>query len=65
MEGSIVHLAPVKLGRDYGAQIEVLEGLKPGQKVITNLSDEIAEGVKVRPVAPPRPTAAKQGGVAQ
>jgi RND family efflux transporter MFP subunit len=64
-EGSIVHIAPVKLGRDYGAQIEVLEGLKPGQKVITNLTDEIAEGVKVRPAAPPKPTAAKQGGVAQ
>lgn len=64
-EGAKVHLVRVKLGRDYGAQIEVLEGLKPGQKVITNLTDEIAEGVRVRPVAPPKPAAAKGGGPGQ
>ncbi len=64
-EGNKVHMVRVKLGRDYGAQIEVLEGLKPGQKVITNLTDEIAEGVRVRPVAPAKPAAAKEGGPAR
>jgi RND family efflux transporter MFP subunit len=64
-EGAKVHLVRVRMGRDYGAQIEVREGLKPGQKVITNLTDEIAEGVKVRPVAPPKPAAAQAGGPAQ
>lgn len=64
-EGSRVHLVRVKLGRDYGAQIEVLEGLKPGQKVVTNLTDEIVEGARVRPVAPPKKAAAKEGGPAQ
>ncbi len=64
-EGARVHLMPVKLGRDYGAEIEVLEGLKPGQRVITNLTDEVAEGVRVRPVSPPKPTVAKGGGPTQ
>lgn len=64
-EGAKVHLVRVKLGRDYGAQIEVLEGLKLGQRVITNLTDEVVEGVRVRPVAPAKPAAAKEGGPAQ
>jgi len=63
-EGSVVRLTGVKLGRDYGAQIEVIEGLRPGQKIVTNFTDEIREGVKVRPVAPVKP-AAKQGGPAK
>jgi RND family efflux transporter MFP subunit len=50
-EDSSVHFKSVRLGRDYGAQIEVLAGLQAGQKVITNLSDEIREGVRVKPVA--------------
>ncbi len=64
-EGAAVHIVPVKLGRDLGAQIEVTEGLRPAQRVITNLTDEVREGVKVRPVAPAKPTAAKQGGSAK
>lgn len=64
-EGATAHLVRVRLGRDYGAQIEVLEGLRPGQKVITNLTDEVGEGVKVRPVAPAKPAAGKAGGPAQ
>lgn len=63
--GAEVKLVRVRLGRDYGAQIEVLEGLKPGQKVVTNLTDEVTEGAKVRPVAPAKPAAAKGGGPAQ
>jgi RND family efflux transporter MFP subunit len=64
-EGETIIFVPVKLGRDYGAFIEVTEGLRPGQKVVTNLSDEVREGVKVRPVAPAKPAASKGGGPAQ
>jgi multidrug efflux pump subunit AcrA (membrane-fusion protein) len=64
-EGATVHLVPVKLGRDYGAQIEVREGLRPGQKVISNMTDEVREGVRVRPVAPGKPVGSKTGGKAQ
>jgi len=61
-EGAVVRFVPVKLGRDFGAQIEVTEGLRPGQRVVTNLTDEVREGVKVRPVAAAKPAAAKEGG---
>lgn len=64
-EGATVHIVSVRLGRDYGAQIEVLEGLEAGQKVITNPNDEIREGTRVRPVAPPKPVGTKQGGMAK
>jgi len=61
-EGASVHLQPVKLGRDYGAQIEVIEGLQAGQKLITNWTDEVREGLKVKPVAAAKPAAPRAGG---
>jgi multidrug efflux pump subunit AcrA (membrane-fusion protein) len=64
-EGAVIHLVPVRFGRDYGAQIEVIEGLHPGQKVVTNLTDQVREGAKVRPVAPAKPAAPKEGGTAR
>ncbi|MGQ9635714.1 MAG: efflux RND transporter periplasmic adaptor subunit [Bryobacteraceae bacterium] len=62
-EGAVVRFVPVKLGRDFGAQIEVAEGLRPAQRIITNLTDEVREGVKVRPIAAAKPAAAKGGSV--
>jgi RND family efflux transporter MFP subunit len=60
-----VHLQPVKLGRDYGSQIEILGGLKAGQKLITSWSDEVKEGAKVKPVAASKPAAPRSGGPAK
>jgi RND family efflux transporter MFP subunit len=42
-----VHLATVKLGRDFGSTIEVLDGLKASDRVILNPPDAIAEGMSV------------------
>jgi multidrug efflux pump subunit AcrA (membrane-fusion protein) len=64
-EGAVIRFVPVKLGRDYGAQIEVIEGLHAGQKVVTNLADQVREGAKVRPVAPAKPAAPNKGGSAK
>jgi multidrug efflux pump subunit AcrA (membrane-fusion protein) len=61
-KGDTVHLQPVELGRDYGAQIEVLKGLKVGQRVIANWSDEVKEGVRVKPISAPKPKAQRSGG---
>ena len=61
-EDASVHLQPVKLGRDYGAQIEVIEGLRAGQKLITNWTDEVREGVKAKPAAAAKPAAPGGGG---
>ncbi|NWG12932.1 MAG: efflux RND transporter periplasmic adaptor subunit [Acidobacteria bacterium] len=61
-EDSSVHLQPVRLGRDYGAQMEVIDGLRPGQKLITNWTDEIREGTHVKSVAAAKPAAPRAGG---
>jgi RND family efflux transporter MFP subunit len=60
--GNTVHMQPVQLGHDDGAQIEVLSGLKAGQRVITSLSDDVKEGIKVRPAAVPKQPGRTSGG---
>ena len=61
-DGGVVHLQPVTLGRDAGAQIEVIKGLAPGQQVITSWTDAVREGAKVKPMAP-APTSPPTGAV--
>jgi multidrug efflux pump subunit AcrA (membrane-fusion protein) len=46
-----VHLTPVQPGKDYGADMEILGGLKVGDTVVINPSDEVREGVVVKPYA--------------
>lgn len=46
-----VQLRNLKLGRDYGQKVEVLEGLSPTDKVILNPADAIVDGMPVH-VAP-------------
>ena len=45
---STVHFIKVKQGKDYGDRIEILEGLKGNELLITNLTDELKEGQKVK-----------------
>ena len=45
-----IHLQRIVVGRDYGAQLEVLGGLKQGDRVIPNAGDLAREGLKVDPV---------------
>ena len=40
----------VELGRDYGAEIEVLTGLKSGESVVVHPGDDLPEGTVVEPV---------------
>ncbi|MFJ3055191.1 efflux RND transporter periplasmic adaptor subunit [Herbaspirillum sp. NPDC087042] len=44
-----VRLKPVKLGRNFGLTVEVLDGLKGDEKLILNPSDSLAEGDQVEP----------------
>jgi multidrug efflux pump subunit AcrA (membrane-fusion protein) len=46
---NIVHLQAITVGRDYGAQLEVLSGLNEGDSVAINPSDVAREGAKVTP----------------
>jgi multidrug efflux pump subunit AcrA (membrane-fusion protein) len=49
VENNTVHMKPIVIGRDYGDQTEITAGLKEGDVVITNVTDEIQEGVQVDP----------------
>jgi RND family efflux transporter MFP subunit len=43
-----VHLIRVNVGRDYGDDLEILGGLKGGERVVINLNDSVQENVKVK-----------------
>jgi RND family efflux transporter MFP subunit len=43
-----VELAPVEIGHDYGAKVEITAGLKPQDQVILNPSDSLAQGERVQ-----------------
>ncbi len=43
-----VTLRSIKLGRDFGRTVEVLEGLTAADRVILNPSDSLTQGARVR-----------------
>jgi len=47
---------PVQLGRDYGAEVEVVAGLQETDVVATGLPPNLADGSRVGRQAPPAPT---------
>ena len=55
-----LHFQPVTVGRDFGKVIEITQGLRVGQKVVTSPSDALTEGETVK-LAPPQ-KAQKSGG---
>jgi hypothetical protein len=44
----VVHIRKLNIGRDYGAQTEVLGGVNPGDLVIVNPTDAAQDGAKVK-----------------
>jgi len=53
-----VELRPVKVGRDFGQNIEVLGGVTSADRVIANPTDSLVDGVKVRIQEAANPVAA-------
>jgi membrane fusion protein, multidrug efflux system len=47
-----VEQRPLILGRDMGANIEVLSGLQDGERVVLSPPDELADGATVQPAEP-------------
>jgi len=47
-EARRIHLQTIQLGRDYGAQTEVLAGLEGGETIIVNPGDTAREGNLVK-----------------
>ena len=56
--GGVVRLQTVKLGRNYGDTVEVLDGLKGNETLVLNPSDSLANGDKVKAGADAAPTQA-------
>src|SRR5438094_7649338 len=52
-----IHWQKISVGRDFGTQIEVLDGLRENTKVVMNPTDDLDEGiaVEVKPVEKPKP----------
>lgn len=49
-EGNRVHFQHVEVGRDYGPEIEIRQGLTGGEYVLVNPTDDAREGAEVKPV---------------
>ena len=49
-----VRLATIKIGRNYGEAVEVIEGINAGDRIVLNPSDSLADGdhVVIAPAAP-------------
>jgi multidrug efflux pump subunit AcrA (membrane-fusion protein) len=43
-----IQIVPVEIGRDYGPSVEIASGLNEGDWVVTTVTDNVREGVKVR-----------------
>jgi multidrug efflux pump subunit AcrA (membrane-fusion protein) len=52
---SVIHEEPIVVGRDFGPEIEITKGLNGQEKVVTNPSDSLVEGLKVQAKASPPP----------
>ena len=55
-------LVPVTIGRDYGAAVQVVEGLQPTDPVILNPADSLITGTPVKVNTPPAGGATPTGG---
>ena len=58
VEGKKVLARSVKLGRDYGTEIEVTEGLRPEDEIVRNAGERLLDGIEVIVLPPAKPAAA-------
>lgn len=47
VSGGKVRYTPIVIGRDFGDQIEVVSGLKPGDMIVTDVTDDVVDGAAV------------------
>ena len=43
-----IHYVPVTIGRDFGSETEILTGLKAGDMIVTDVTDDVVEGAAVK-----------------
>src|SRR6266403_1139954 len=56
-----IHWQRISVGRDFGTQLEVLDGLAENTKVVINPSDDLVEGVQIQVKAPEKPKSDTSG----
>ncbi len=59
-DGKTISLIPVTPGRDFGADMEIVAGLKGNESVVVNPADTLSEGETVRVAESPAPAQRKQ-----
>ena len=47
-DGNHIHWQKIKVGRDFGTELEVLEGLAENTEVVENPTDDLREGIEVQ-----------------
>jgi RND family efflux transporter MFP subunit len=62
VRGNKIHWQTLQVGRDYGTDLEALTGLKDGDQVVVNPSDDLAEGMQVKTQPAPVENAAAGTG---
>ena len=58
-----IHWQKISVGRDFGTQLEVLDGLKENTEVVMNPTDDLREGIEVQVKGDEKPR--PQSSVAQ
>lgn len=48
--GDVVRIRKIRLGRDYGKDVEIVEGLREGERIVINPRDTLKDGMKVKAV---------------
>ncbi|HEY2747869.1 MAG TPA: efflux RND transporter periplasmic adaptor subunit [Polyangia bacterium] len=56
LDGDTVHARPVVVSDNDGTVVRLARGLSAGELVALNLGDNVADGARVQPVAPPPPS---------
>lgn len=46
----VVHVRKVKLGRDFGKEVEIVDGVASGDRVVNNPRDDLPDGTRVKAV---------------
>jgi membrane fusion protein (multidrug efflux system) len=47
-DGNRIHVQKIRVGRDFGTQLEVLDGLAENTRVVINPNDDLVEGLQVQ-----------------
>jgi len=50
-----IHFLPVKVGRDFGTEVEILQDVKEGDRLVANPAADLSEGAVVTAKPMPKP----------